>query len=135
MGYSVRRQVYVYDAKMTNIRGVYISFIGAIEPVLRFTRPRKIPDSERVISASRHNQGSLGPFLLANIPMLVFNIDPFRFDNGQTANGTCMSAKHVCTTPGREVPNTDRPIRRPTDKSVLGRCKGPHPTLMSRKGT
>jgi hypothetical protein len=120
--------------RMTNICRVYISFIGAVEPVLGFTRPRKIPDSERVVSASSHDQGTLRPFLLANISMFIFDIDPFGFDDSQTANGTCVTAKNVGATPGGEVPNTDGPIRGPTDESVFGRCEGPHTALMSRKG-
>jgi hypothetical protein len=65
----------------THIRRINISFVSAVEPILRFTWPWKIPDPERVISTSCHDQGALRPFLLANVPVLIFDINPFRFDN------------------------------------------------------
>jgi hypothetical protein len=95
----------------THIGRINISFVGAVEPILRVTWPRQVPDPKGVISTSRHNQGALRPFFLARVPMLVFDINPFRFDNSQAAHSTCMAAKYVSATACREVPNSDGPIR------------------------
>jgi hypothetical protein len=94
----------------THIRRINISFVGTVEPILGVTWPRQVPDPERVISTSRHNQRALWPFFLAHVPVLVFDINPFRFDNSQAAHSTRMPAKYVGATACGEVPNSDGPI-------------------------
>jgi len=85
--------------EMTDIGRVNISFVSAVEPVLWFTGPGKVPDPKGVISTSRHDNRTLGPFLLANISMFILDIHPFGFDNGQTAHSACMPTKYVRATP------------------------------------
>jgi hypothetical protein len=82
------------------VRRVNIGFVGAVESVLWFTRSGKVPDPERVISTSSHDQRPFGPFLLADISVLILDVHPFRFDDGQTAHSARVPTKYVCTTSG-----------------------------------
>lgn len=95
----------------THIRRINISFVADVKPILRVTWPRQVPDPKGVVSTSGHNQGTLRPFFLAHVPVLVFDVNPFRLDNCQAADSTCMPAKYVSATACREVPDSDGSIR------------------------